>query len=110
MECRPDALTETLVVTKVVARAEIPLRYRFTRKHAGEQFARVTRAEGTGELEDGHVHEEIETDVLVEHAPVSFGPEAGISEGQDGVGFFAGLRSDPFFFDLVGFISGPNFT
>ena len=109
-EFRHDALYETLVDTNGDARAEIAFRYRFTRKHAGEQFARVTRAEVTGELEDGHVHEEMETDVLVEHAPVSFGPEAVISEGQDGVRFFAGFRSDPFFFDLVGFLNGLKFT
>ena len=109
-EFRPDALYETLVDTNGDARADIAFRYRFTRKHAGEQFARVTRAEVTGELEDGHVHEEMETDVLVEHAPVSFGSEAVISEGQDGVRFFAGFRSDPFFFDLVGFLNGLKFT
>ncbi len=105
-----DPLYETLVDTNGDARADIALRYRFTRKRAGAQFARVTRAELTGELEDGHVHEEMETDVLVEHAPVSFGSEAVIIEGQEGVRFFAGFRSDPLFFDLIGFLNGLKFT
>jgi len=48
--------------------------------------------------------------VLVEHAPVSFDSHARISEGDDGVRFFAGLRSDPFFFDLLGFLNGFKFT
>jgi len=110
-EFRHDALYETLVDTNGDARPDISFRYRFTRKHEGRQFARVTRAVmGDAELEEGHVHEELETEVLVEHAPVSFGTEAHITHGEDGVRFFAGFRSDPFFFDLLGFLNGLKFT
>jgi len=110
-EFRHDALYETLVDTNGDARPDISFRYRFTRKHEGRQFARVTRAVmGDTELEEGHVHEELETEVLVEHAPVSFGTEAHITHGEDGVRFFAGFRSDPFFFDLLGFLNGLKFT
>jgi hypothetical protein len=34
---------------------------------------------------------------------VSFGSDAVITRGEHGVRFFAGFRSDPFFFDLLGF-------
>jgi len=110
-EFRHDALYETLVDTNGDARPDLTFRYRFTRKHEGKQFARVTRASMDGnELEEGHVHEELETEVLVEHAPVSFGTQAHITHGEDGVRFFAGFRSDPFFFDLLGFLNGLKFT
>ena len=110
-EFRHDALYETLVDADGDARPDISFRYRFTRKEEGRQFARVTRAVvAETELEEGHVHEELETEVLVEDAPVSFGAEARITDGEDGVRFFAGFRSDPFFFDLLGFLNGLKFT
>lgn len=110
-EFRHDALYETLVDTNGDARPDLSFRYRFTRKSEGRQFARVTRALlGETELSDGHVHEETEKDVLIEHAPVSFGSEPVVTNGEDGVRFFAGLRSDPFFFDLLGFLNGLKFT
>src|SRR6266851_2467294 len=68
-EFRHDALYETLVDTNGDARPDLTFRFRFTHKEGGRQFARVTRAEIERELEDGHVHEEIEREVLVEHAP-----------------------------------------
>jgi hypothetical protein len=109
-EFRHDALYETLVDTNGDAKPDIAFRCRFTRKEGGRQFARVTRAEIGSGLEDGHVHEEWERDVLVEHAPVSFDSHARVTEGDDGVRFFAGIRSDPFFFDLLGFLNGFKFT
>ena len=109
-EFRHDALYETFVDTNGDAKPDIAFRYRFSRKEGGKQFARVTRAEIDRELEDGHVHEELETDVLIEHAPVSFNSDAKITEGEDEVRFFAGFRSDPFFFDLLGFLNGFKFT
>ncbi len=62
--------------------------------------------------------------MLVRRAPVSFGREALITAGRDdneeddddrgdddgGVRFFAGIRSDPFFFDLLGFLDNLKFT
>jgi Domain of unknown function (DUF4331) len=110
-EFRHDALYETLVDTNGDARPDRAFRYRFTRKENGQQFARVTQAVfGDAELEDGHVHEEAETETLVEHAPVSFGSETTITSGDDGIRFYAGFRSDPFFFDLLGFLNGLKFT
>jgi hypothetical protein len=72
----------------------------------------VTRAvipAGAGN-EDGHIHEEWEHDTLVEAAPVSFDSNPLITTGDQGVRFFAGFRSDPFFFDLLGFLAGFKFT
>src|SRR5438270_2173060 len=110
-EFRHNALYETLVDNNGDARPDISFRYRFTRKDGGRQFARVTRAfVGETNLEEGHVHEELEKEVLVEHAPVSFGTEAHITRGEAGIRFFAGFRSDPFFFDLLGFLNGLQFT
>ena len=109
-EFRSDAIYETLVDTDGDAIPNIAFRYRFTPKKAGKQLARVTRAQLNGQVEDGHVHGDERA--LVEAAPVSFGSEAIISNGPDhtGVRFFAGFRSDPFFFDLVGFLHGFAFT
>ena len=109
-EFRHDALYETLVDTNGDAKPDIAFRYRFSRKQEGQQFVRVTRAEIEREFEDGHVHEEFEKDVLIEHAPVSFDSHAQITEGEDGVRFFSGFRSDPFFFDLLGFLNGFKFS
>src|SRR5215471_18746663 len=110
-EFRHGAVYETLVDTNGDAKPDIAFRYRFSRKENGRQFARVSRVELKRELEDGHLEREDEdADVIVEHAPVSFGSDALITSGDHGVQFFAGFRSDPFFFDLLGFLNGLKFT
>ena len=109
-EFRHDAVYETLVDTDGDARPNISFRYRFTRKHEGRQFAHVTRAAVQGDHQEGHLHEDLDAQDLIEHAPVSFGSEAYVTDGEDDVRFFAGFRSDPFFFDLLGFLAGLNFT
>ena len=40
---------------------------------------------------------------VVANAPVSLTPELTLPRGHQGAQFFAGIRSDPFFFDLLGF-------
>jgi hypothetical protein len=107
-EFRSDAVYETLVDTDGDAHPNIAFRYRFTPKQGDQQFATVTRAELDGKLEDGHLYGDEKT--LVEGAPVSFGAEAIVTKGREDVSFFAGLRSDPFFFDLAGFLAGFKFT
>jgi hypothetical protein len=109
-EFRHDAIYETLVDTNGDAKPNIAFRYRFTRKENGKQFARVTRVELARELEDGHLEHENDAEPLVEHASVSFGSDAVITRGEHDVRFFAGFRSDPFFFDLLGFLNGLTFT
>ncbi len=46
---------------------------------------------------------------IVSGAPVSFGPMALVTVAGP-YKLFAGLRSDPFFFDLLGFLAGFKFT
>jgi hypothetical protein len=109
-EFRSDAVYETLVDTDGDAVPNLAFRYRFTPKQGGQQLARVTRAELAGQVEDGHLHGEERP--LVEAAPVSFDSNAIVTNGiaHNGVRFFAGFRSDPFFFDLLGFLNGFKFT
>jgi hypothetical protein len=109
-EFRHGGVYETLIDTDGDARPNIALRYRFSRKEQGRQLARVTRVELHRELEDGHLEGEQQEDVLVQDAPVSFGVEPLLTSGSHGVHFFAGVRSDPFFFDLLGFSNGLEFS
>jgi len=109
-EFRSGAVYETLVDTDGDAKPNLAFRYRFSPKVGTQQFATVSRVHLERELEDGHLENEHDEQVLVRNAPVSFGSDAIISHGPAGVQFFAGLRSDPFFFDLVGFLNNFDFT
>jgi hypothetical protein len=105
-EFRSDAAYETLVDINGDAVPEIVFQHLFTAKNAsGEQFATVLRTDltGVGPTPDRTVS-------LVTNAPVSFISEAHVIQGHLGVQFFAGIRSDPFFFDLLGFLNGLKFT
>ncbi|MCA1647980.1 MAG: DUF4331 domain-containing protein [Chloroflexi bacterium] len=105
-EFRSDAVYETLVDTNGDAQPDIVFQYVFAPKNAsGEQFATVQRTDltGVGPTRDRTVS-------LAVDASVSLTPEAHVTQGREGTQFFAGLRSDPFFFDLVGFLHGLQFT
>src|SRR5437660_1769381 len=105
-EFRADAVYETLVDVNGDAVPEIVFQYLFTAKNdRGEQFATVLRTDlaGVGPTHDTTVS-------LVTNAPVSLTSEAHITQGHEGAQFFAGFRSDPFFFDLLGFLNGLKFT
>ena len=87
------------------ALAEVTFRIQFTPvDDDGRQWATVRRDAGNDANDDENSGE-----VIIEHAPVSFGSEAHITKSGD-YRFFAGLRSDPFFFDLMGFLHNFNFT
>lgn len=76
---------------------DITFRVTFSPKVGGRQTGRVERITGA------------ESAVVISDAPVSFGAEAIVT--VDGpYKLFAGLRSDPFFFDLLGFIDDFNFV
>src|SRR5437016_5618524 len=108
-EFRSDAIYETLVDTNGDARPEIVFQYTFTPKSSlGEQFATVLRTDLTGNVQNGPTRDV--TVNLANNAPVSFGAETRITQGHEGTQFYAGLRSDPFFFDLAGFLHGLQFT
>ncbi len=76
---------------------DITFRVTFSPKVGDRQTGRVERINGAG------------SSVVISNAPVSFGAEAMVT--VDGpYKLFAGLRSDPFFFDLLGFIDDFNFV
>src|SRR6266571_4321833 len=99
-----EAIYEIKVDTDADAVAEIAFRITFSPKINGRQTASVRRATGAnaaGNNKGGHV--------IINQAPVSFGREAIVTESGP-YKFFAGIRSDPFFFDLLGFLNGFKFT
>lgn len=98
------AVYELKVDTNGDAVAEIAFRVSFSPKENGRQTATLRRAEGAQAAGSGNEGEVIFSDV-----PVAFGQEISSAEA-DGYRFFAGIRSDPFFFDLEGYKNGMRFT
>jgi hypothetical protein len=92
--------------TDADALAEIAFRIKFSPVVNGQQWATVRHVVGDeADLdEDGD-----DGKVIIKNAPVSFGSEALVTRNGR-YKFFAGLRSDPFFFDLVGFLHNFHFT
>ncbi len=89
----PEALYEIKIDTDGDAVADIAYQVRFTRSKGGAQTATLRRlesAQAAGTGEGGHV--------IFEGAPVSMGQEPQVTKVGD-YRFFAGWRSDPFFFD-----------
>jgi hypothetical protein len=91
----PEALYELKIDTDGDAVADIAYRVRFS-SHEGGQTATLRRVEGTQAAGIGEGGQ-----VIVEGAPVSTGREARVTAAGDHR-FFAGWRSDPFFFDRRG--------
>jgi hypothetical protein len=116
-EFRHQARYEILIDTNADAMPDIKFRITFTPKTPnGAQFARVVRVAAdepeTDDPDDLDVHFDgldERARLLFAHAPVSFGSQATITDA-DGYRFYAGFRSDPFFFDLIGFLHGFAFT
>ena len=77
--------------------ADIAYRARFASSKGGAQTATVRRAEGAQAAGTGEGGQ-----VIVEGAPVSMGREAQVTQAG-AYRFFAGWRSDPFFFDAGAF-------
>ncbi len=110
-EFRSDAVYETLVDVNGDAQPEIVFQYQFTAKNdKGDQFATVLRTDLTPNLQASPAGQQAATISLVINAPVSLASEAHVTHGHESVQFFAGYRSDPFFFDLLGFLNGFKFT
>src|SRR5437899_2081472 len=99
-----EALYELKIDTNGDAVADIAYRVRFSPAASGMQTATVRRAEGAEAAGTGDGGQ-----VIVERAPVSSDREARITEAGE-YRFFAGWRSDPFFFDPVGAINNLQFT
>jgi len=89
----PEALYEIKIDTNGDAVADIAYQVRFTASKDGAPTATVRRLEGAQAAGTGEGGQ-----VIVEGAPVSMGREAKVTEAGN-YRFFAGWRSDPFFFD-----------
>ncbi len=99
-----QAVYELNIDTDGDAVADRSFRIRFSEVEGGSQTATVHLAAGSvaAGINDGG-------DAVIAAAPVSFGPEPLIT-ARGAYRFFAGMRSDPFFFDLLGFIDDFNFS
>jgi hypothetical protein len=93
----PEALYEIKIDTDGDTVADIAYQVRFTSTEGGAQTATLRRLEGAQAAGTGEGGQ-----VLVEGAPVSMGREARVTQAGD-YRFFAGWRSDPFFFDAGAF-------
>src|SRR5437667_2003468 len=99
-----EAIYEIKIDTDADAVAEIAFRITFSPKVNGIQTATVRRATGANAAGNNNGGK-----VIINHAPVNFDSTITITE-SDPYKFYAGLRSDPFFFDLLGFLNGFKFT
>ena len=99
-----EAVYELKIDTDGDAVADIAYRVRFTADKNGTQTATLRRVEGeqaAGTSDDGQT--------ILEGAPVSTAREALVTGAGD-YRFFAGWRSDPFFFDTMGALNNLQFT
>src|SRR3954449_4658309 len=100
----PDAVYELSIDTDGDLVANIGFRFRFAPSENGAQTATVRRVEGADAAgaDDGG-------EAIIEGAPVSAGEDARVTEAGP-YRFFAGWRSDPFFFDAGGALNDFQFT
>ena len=99
-----EALYELKIDTNGDSVADIAYRVSFKSAEDGGQTATVRRVEGAQAAQTGN-----DGVVIIDHAPVSMGPEARETEAGD-YRFYAGWRSDPFFFDVEGALNELKFT
>jgi hypothetical protein len=100
----PEAIYELRIDTNGDNVADIAYRVRFTSSEDGAQTATLRRAEGAQAAGLGD-----EGQLIVEGVPVSTGTETHVAEAG-AYRFFAGWRSDPFFFDVQGALNNLQFT
>jgi hypothetical protein len=100
----PDALYELKIDTNGDAVADIAYGVCFSSSADGSQTATVRRVEGAQAAEAADSGQ-----VVIEAAPVSAGRDARVTEAGR-YRFFAGWRSDPFFFDTRGALNDLQFT
>jgi hypothetical protein len=98
------AVYELKVDTNGDAIADIAYRFTFSPKEDDMQKAKVRRVSGEQAKGNGN-----DGEVIFQNVPVAFGEEATIADAGE-YRFFAGIRSDPFFFDLEGMKNGMQFT
>jgi Domain of unknown function (DUF4331) len=100
----PEALYELKIDTNGDAVADITYRVRFSSSKGGTQTATLHRIEGAQAAATGD-----DGQIIVEGVPVSMRREAKVTQSGD-YRFFAGWRSDPFFFDVAGALNNLQFT
>jgi hypothetical protein len=100
----PQALYELKIDTNGDAVADIAYRVRFSSSADGSQNATLRRVEGAQAAGTGDSGQ-----AIIEAAPVSTGRDARVTQAG-GFRFFAGWRSDPFFFDVRGALNDLQFT
>ena len=100
----PNAVYELKIDTDGNRVADIAYRVRFSSYEGGAQTATLLRVEGAQAAGTGDGGQ-----TIIERAPVSMGLEARVTEAGD-YRFFAGWRSDPFFFDTTGALNNMQFT
>ncbi len=99
-----EAIYELKIDTNGDAVADIAYRVIFSASEGEEQTATLRRAEGEQAAGTGDGGQ-----TIIEGAPVSTGLDARVTEAGD-YRFFAGWRSDPFFFDTQGALNNLRFT
>ena len=100
----PEALYELKIDTDGDAVANIAYQVRFASSDGGGQTATLRRLEGAEAAGTGEAGK-----VIVASAQVSTGRDARVTEAGD-YRFFAGWRSDPFFFDVEGVLKNFEFA
>ena len=100
----PEARYELKIDTDGDAIANVSYEVRFSSLEGGEQSATLRRVESAHAAETGAGGQ-----VIVEGVPVSTAHEAHVTQAGD-YRFFAGWRSDPFFFDVLGVLNKFQFT
>src|SRR5215469_8081439 len=100
----PGVLYEIRIDNDGDAIAEISYSVQISSCGDGKQAATLRRVSGDAAL--GALEE---AEVIIEEAPVSTGKEVLVKTAGD-YRFFAGWRSDPFFFDADGLFNGMRFT
>jgi hypothetical protein len=98
------AVYELKIDTDGNAVADIAYRVRFTSDKSAAQTATLRRVEGGQAAGTGDGGQ-----TIIEGAPVSTAREAHVT-AAGGYRFFAGWRSDPFFFDTMGALNNLQFT
>ncbi len=99
-----EALYEIMIDTNNDTVVDIAYSVRFAAANGSAKTATLRRIDGTRSDRTGD-----DGTVIVEKAPVSTGPEPNVTSARD-YRFFAGWRSDPFFFDTNGALNNLTFT
>ena len=99
-----EGLYEFRIDTDGDAVADITYSVRFSSSEDGSQTAALRRIDGAQAAGTGNAGQ-----IIVEAAPVSTARNACVADAS-GYRFFAGWRSDPFFFDTKGALNNMQFT